>query len=99
MDLLFKRYASPFLFIDGMIQTGRFTEFVVEFVRTNNEEKEEEINWSLYLHKYYGNYSDFMAEVETSKQLQETSPQSIESNVNTAMDILNNFNPKERGET
>ena len=42
MDLLFQRYASPFLFVDGMIQTGRFAEFVIEFIKTTNQEKEIE---------------------------------------------------------
>ena len=101
MDLLFKRYASPFLFIDGMIQTSRFSEFVSEFVCTINAENEEQANWDFYLHKIQeGTFNDFVAEMEETKRLQNVSAQSIESSVQTAMDILNNFNPtKEGGET
>jgi hypothetical protein len=101
MDLLFKRYASPFLFMDGMIQTSRFSEFVSEFVRTINAENEEQTNWDFYLHKVQeGTFNDFVAEMEETKRLQNVSAQSIESSVQTAMDILNNFNPtKEGGET
>lgn len=98
MDLLFKRYASPFLFIDGMIQTSRFSEFVSEFVHTINVEHEDKTNWEFFLHKVQeGTFNDFVAEMEETKKLQDVSAKSIESSVQTAMDILNNFNPKEKG--
>ena len=99
MDLLFKRYASPFSFIDGMMQTGRFDEFVVELARTVNEEKEEETTWEFYLHKVTSemSYKDFVDELENDKQNQQMTDEEKASTVKMAMDILNNFNP-ERGE-
>lgn len=96
MDLLFKRYASPFLFIDGMIQTGRFSEFVVEFVETINREKENEYNWEFFLHKVWeGTFEEFREEIENSKQNRGMTDRTIETTVQHSMNILNNFNPAE----
>ena len=99
MDLLFKRYASPFLFLDGMIQTGRFSEFVSEFVKIHNTESEEQHNWEFFLHKVQeGSYKDFVDEMENDKKVQNLSKKNIESTVQESMNILGNFNPNEGGE-
>jgi hypothetical protein len=99
MDLLFKRYASPFIFVDGMMQSGRFSEFVDEFVHTINSENEEQVNWDFYLHKVSeGSFSDFVDELKQNKENQKMTASTIESTVQQSMDILNNFSPK-GGET
>lgn len=100
MDLLFKRYASPFSFIDGMMQSGRFDEFVVELVSTVNKEKEDESLWEFYLHKVSSetSFKDFVEEVETDSKNQSMTEQDKASTVNMAMDILNNFIPTEGSE-
>ena len=99
MDLLFKRYASPYIFLDGMIQTERFAEFVTEFIRTNNEEKEDSAKWEFYLHKIQADcsYKDFIEELENNQQNQNLSKSDIESTVQNSLNILNSFNP-ERGD-
>jgi hypothetical protein len=98
MDLLFKRYASPFLFIDGMIRTGRFCSFVEEFCETIMKEKEEQTNWEYFLHKVWeGSFKDFKANIENNRELQNLSKTIIETTVQKSMNILNNFNP-ERGD-
>lgn len=98
MDLLFKRYASPFLFMDEMIHVGRFAEFVDDFTGTVNKEKEEQINWEFYLHKVLeGTFNDFIEEIENNKKNQNLSRRTIETTVQHSMNILNNFNPEKRG--
>ena len=98
MDLLYQRYASPFSFMDGMIQSGRFYEFVVEFVNTIAKEKEEERSWEFFLHKVWeGTYQDFISDVETTQKNLHISKQSFETTVQHSMNILNNFNPDEGG--
>ena len=95
MDLLFNRYASPFLFIEQMIQTGRFSEFVVEFVKTINEEKADEANWEFFLHKVHDqSFAEFIAEVENDKTNKSMSEQTIEETVQGSLNILNGFKPK-----
>ena len=36
MDLLFNRYASPFLILDQMLEAGRFSEFINELYKDYN---------------------------------------------------------------
>ena len=99
MDLLFKRYASPFLFVDGMIQTGRFCDFVDDFIKTINQEKEDQNDWEFFLHKVWeGSFKDFKEEIENNKQNQNMSKRTVETTVNHSMNILNSFNPEEGGE-
>lgn len=100
MDLLFKRYASPFLFMDGMIQTGRFDEFVFDFVNAENKEKEEKTEWEFYLHKVFeGSFSEFKEEIETNKKNRTMSTRTIETTVQHSMNILGSFNPETGGES
>ena len=99
MDLLFKRYASPFSFVDGMIQTGRFHEFVIDFIKTTNQEMEEKYDWEFFLHKVFDkSYQEFKEEIKINKENQEMSEQDIETTVQYSINILNNFNPEEGGE-
>ncbi len=98
MDWLFKRYANPFPFMDGMILTGRFADFVDEFVAMVREEREEQTSWEFYLHKVVeGSFQDFRENMRNEKLHKEMSGKAIETALNHSMDILNNFNP-ERGE-
>lgn len=99
MDLLSQRYASPYFFMDGMIQTGRLCEFVDDFLIANQKAEEEKVSWEFYLHKVYeGTYEEFKQTLETTKELQNMSVDDIETTVIHSIDILNNFNPEERGE-
>ena len=94
MDLLFKRYASPFLFMGETIRSNRFDEFVFEFVQTVNKENEEQTSWEFYLNKVQeGSFKDFVDELENNKNNQEMTEEKIEEIVQHSMKILNNFDP------
>ena len=98
MDLLFKRYASPFPFLNGMIQTGRFSEFVSSLVKTVNQEREDETDWEFFLHKVWeGSFADFRAEMQTNKDNMNLSQGTIETTILHSMNMLNNFNPDTDG--
>ena len=95
MDLLSKRYASPYFFLNGMIQTGRLVEFVDYFIETTNHENDEKIMWDMYLHKVFDKtFDEFKASIKTNKELQEMSARTIETTVQNSMDILKGFSPK-----
>ena len=98
MDLLYQRYASPFSFMSGMIQTGRFSEFVDNFLEAYKEDREEQHYWEFYLHKVFeGSYQEFKDEIETDRANQTMSRAEFETTVQHTMNILNNFSPKEEG--
>ena len=99
MDLLYQRYASPFSYIDGMIQTGRFREFVQFFWNTVHKEKDEETSWQYYLHRVFeGSFADFKAELKNNNEHQNMSERTMETTINHSLNILNNFNPETGGE-
>ena len=96
MDLLYQRYASPFSFIDGMLQAGRFTDFVIEFIKTTNKEKEEKYRWDIYLHRVFDkSYTEWIEGIENDNKNQEMTAGTIETTVQNSLNILQNFNPKE----
>jgi hypothetical protein len=101
MDLLFKRYASPFPFLNGMIQTNQFANFVDEFITTINKERQEKHNWEFFLHRVFDkSYKEFITEIKVTQDNQQMSDSFIETTVQNSMNILGNFNPTiERGET
>ena len=95
MDWLFARYASPFSFIDGMIRTGRFERFVSSFVRTVNEEKEEEKTWQYYLHRVAeGSYEGFKASLKTNSDHKNMTQRTFETTINDSMRILEKISQK-----
>ena len=98
MDLLHKRYASPFPFMDGMIKTCRFSEFVDSFLQTVSKEKEEETTWEYFLHRVWDkSFKAFTEEIKTDEQNQEMSVQTIETTINESLAILHNFKPEQNG--
>ena len=95
MDWLFKRYANPFPFLNGMILTGRFADFVDEFVQVLKDEREEQTSWEFYLHKVMeGSFQDFKEGMKNEKSHKEMSSKAIETAINDSVNILNNFNPE-----
>ena len=98
MDRLFKRYADPFSFIDGMIQTGRFLEFVRSFFEKVHEEDDEKTLWEFYLHKVWdGTFADFKKEIKTNQDNQQMSEETMETTIKDSMNILKNFRPLTEG--
>ena len=94
MDRLFARYADPFSFINGMIRTGRFEEFVSDFIHATNSEKEEKANWDVWLHKVFDvTYGEFKQGIEDTKKNQQMSFGTIETTISESKNILEDFKP------
>jgi hypothetical protein len=91
MDLLFQRYASPYLFIDGMLESGQFSCFVSDFVKAKNDTEE----WEVFLHKVWDkSYKEFKESLKISREIQQMTETEIETTVMHTMNILNNFTPE-----
>lgn len=85
MDLLFKRYASPFLLIEQMIAINNFSDFVTKLLNLNDED----ILWEFFLHKYMGEQS--YSEWKESLESREVSAEEAEEIISNSFDILNSF--------
>ena len=98
MDLLFKRYASPFIFLDGVLRTGGFCDFIDNFTATIQEETEEQRLWEYFLLRVWeGSFEDFKANIKNNEKNVNMSVNEIETTVNHSLNILNNFNPEKEG--
>lgn len=81
--------------MDGMIQTGRFFDFVTNFVETVNKEKEEKFEWEFFLHKVFDQtYNEFKEDINTNRENQSMSAWTMEATVKNSMKILKNFTPE-----
>ena len=92
MDLLFKRYASPFVLLDCMIQTNSLSAFIDDMFKFINEEFQEKTQWEFFLHKVYdkswGEFSDSI------KQSNDQTPIDLDATLTKSKNILNNFTPE-----
>ena len=93
MDLLFTRYASPFVLLDGLILTNSLNNFVDEFFNIVNEERKEKSQWEFFLHKVYDkSWSEFSNEM---KQSENQKPIDLGATLVKSKNMLNNFTPTE----
>ena len=90
MDLLFSRYASPFLLIDNYIQNNRFFSFICEFINSENERQ----LWEFYIHKVNNMSFD---EFKKSFCKEEITEEQVETTITDSFNTLSNFIPEERG--
>lgn len=90
MDLLFKRYASPFSLVDTMISGQQFSEFVHDLYAIIDDEK----LWDLYLHKVDSkeSFNEFKESIRGSQNAVE--PANFEATINDSYDILQGFVPE-----
>ena len=89
MDLLFKRYASPYLLVDEMILAGQFSDFVTQLTEYDADQN----LWEFFLHKVDGqSFNDWKASLD-AEQSNQMSDDQIETTINDSYFILNNFEP------
>ena len=89
MDLLFVRYASPFILLDGLIVTNSLYNFISDFLGFVNEDE----NWEFFLHKVYDkSWSEFSNDIE---QAENQKPIDLGATLMKSKNMLNNFTPTE----
>ena len=92
MDLLFKRYASPFVLLDNLILISSSSSFIDELFNLISKEKEEQIQWEFFLHKVFDkSWKEFNDEVN-----QPINDEKIDlgATVKKSRNMLNNFTPE-----
>ena len=91
MDLLFTRYASPFVLLDGLMLTTSLNNSVDEFFNLINEERKEKSQWEFFLHKVYDkSWSEFSNDIEQSENQK---PIDLGATLVKSKNMLNNFTP------
>ena len=95
MDLLAKRYASPFTVIDEMIACGRFYDFVVEINSIVEEETENGKLWDIWLHKVFNNstFTEWINSLPQQTNVPTATRSELEATVKNSYELLSGFNP------
>lgn len=88
MDLLFHRYASPFLLLDQVITYDNLSDFVTTIWNANDEE----MQWQYFLAKIFDkSFAEFK---ESLVPQQPVSKQELETTIKESMDMMNTFIPE-----
>lgn len=88
MDLVFHRYASPFLLLDQIIDTDGLSEFVSMVWDVTVEEQQ----WQYFLAKVFDkSFEDFKETVKPQKPI---SPKELETTINESFNMMNSFIPE-----
>lgn len=89
MDLLFHRYASPFLLLDQIIPSGDLS----EFISTVWEMRDEEMQWQYFLSKVFDkSFEDFKESLKPQRGIPQ---EEIETAIKDSMVMMDSFIPDE----
>ena len=92
MDLLFSRYASPFVLLDNLILTSSLSDFIDDMFRLINEERKEKTQWEFFLHKVYDKtWKEFIDEINISNEEKEID---LGATLKKSKNMLKNFTPE-----
>ena len=92
MDLLFSRYASPFVLLDNLILTNSTSDFIDDMFKFIIDEKEEQSQWEFFLHKVYEkSWKEFLDEINISDEQKEID---LGATLNKSKNMLKNFTPE-----
>ena len=87
MDLLFTRYASPFVLFDNLIITNSLNIFISDFLGFVKEDEE----WEFFLHKVYDkSWKEFSDNI---KQSENQKPIDLGATLVKSKNMLSNFTP------
>lgn len=93
MDLLFKRYASPYCYLDALLEYGEFARGVANILETDENEK----MWELYLSNNPENtksFKEWKKEVlQKTHNEQPLSKAQVAATVEKSQQILKGFKP------
>lgn len=105
MDLLFRRYANPYIFLDSCILSNEFSN-AIDFIF---KEDENEKLWDLYLHTLPLNEKSFedwkngiiaspsnVTEMNVDKTANMTKEE-VDATIQKTQKILRNFKPPKKG--
>ena len=89
MDLWFSKYASPFKFLDLMIENQRLSPYVDALIDIENEKKQ----WEFFLYKVFDKTYDDFKNTLNVKPKQTFSKRAIVDTIKKSHTVLSEFNP------
>lgn len=98
MDLVFKRYSSPF-FLDLCVEHGQLEDLVDEILK----KKDEEMLWDMYLatlpynDKSFNDWKQETLKTNKKQNVQTMSKREIDATIQKSQDILRGFKPPQKG--
>lgn len=88
MDLLYHRYASPFIYMQDLFTTGNLSKGILHLYETENDRK----LWELYLHSFPSeSYKDWKEKVTSNQAPKELTQEEINVQVSKSNNILETF--------
>ena len=98
MDLLFREYASPYSLLYAVIASGRFTEWIDQFL----EGHKEKVQWEHWLHKIFEQtWSDYLEEFKNQEKTQvilkntaSWKKSEVETTIQNSYNMMQNFIPE-----
>ena len=92
MDLLFTRYASPFVLLDNLIANASLSTFIDDFFKFIGEEKQDDTKWQFFLHKVFDkSWKEFCEEIDSTNKAEKID---LGATIKKSYDMLNNFAPE-----
>ena len=95
VDLLAKRYASPFLVLDEFIRLHQLHDFILETLKTIADERIQEKRWEYYLHRVHGmTFEEYVRRCEEPEEKPGMSHVEIGNVINDSKLLLEGFVPE-----
>lgn len=93
MDLIFKRYSSPFSLFDELIENDMLSDFIDTLIEKNNEDLELKI----WLHKVYDkSFSEFTSNIHSQGAHTEAmDEEEAKTTIRKSYEMLSNFQPQD----
>ena len=93
MDLLFKRYASPFVLLDNLILTNSLSNFINDFYTFIHDDIEDKAQWEYFLHRVFDmSFEDYLEKIKKSNEKSEDVD--LNATVKKSFDMLQTFTPE-----
>lgn len=91
MDLLFKRYSNPYIFLDSMLESGSFHEAVSNIWNFD----QEDLSWEYFLHKVWDkSFDEFKNEMSSENESKFIDKEVVGATVIKSKNILEGFAPE-----
>lgn len=88
MDLLYAKYASPFDYLQALMDTHNLTNGICYIINNENERK----LWELYLHSFPSeSFDSWKNKLKDNTAVKELNEREVINQVNKSNDILKNF--------